>query len=211
MNTRLLPHAIALIALATSQSATAATQLVQDPGFEQGTAGSSPWTQFSSNFGSPLCTVAACGTGTGTGPRTGSWWAWFGGVTAPEIGAVSQWVTLPVGTAQLSFYFENIVSGDAADFIQARVDSIPVWTYNAGGAFSGLLGYTQINVDLSAFANGGAHTLEFYSVSGAAQRSSNFFVDDVTIMSSQVPEPESLALVALALAGLALTTRRKPS
>lgn len=53
--------------------------LGKDSGFEAGTP-NPYWTEASINFGSPLCTVATCGSGGGTGPHTGSWWAWFGGI-----------------------------------------------------------------------------------------------------------------------------------
>ena len=44
------------------------------------------------------CT-AACGTGGGIGPRTGTWWAWFGGIPdAVETGSMSQDITIPAGT-----------------------------------------------------------------------------------------------------------------
>lgn len=38
------------------------------------------WTQTSTNFGTPLCTAAACGLGGGTGPHAGAGWCWFGGL-----------------------------------------------------------------------------------------------------------------------------------
>jgi len=208
MSARILPKALAIAFLGASLSAGAATQIVQDPSFEMGDDAASPWTQFSSNFGTPLCTVALCGTG--TGPHTGEWWAWFGGISAPETGLVSQPMTFAAGTAQMSFWFENITSGDVSDYIEARVDGTTVWSYNAGGAYNGILGYSEINVNLNAFADGGSHTLEFYSVSGT-NGGSNFFVDDVTIMTAAVPEPGTYALMALGLAGLAAARRAKRS
>ncbi len=164
-------------ALATSvfASAPAHANIVADPSFELGDAGSSPWAQASSNFGTPLCTVALCGTGNGTGPRTGDWWAWFGGAANLETSSASQTITLLDGASTLSFWFENTIAGSTQDFIEARVGGTTVWRYNAGGALSGLGGYSQITVDLSSFG-AGPQQLEFFSVSGNSV-ATNFFID----------------------------------
>ena len=58
-------------------------QLIQDGSFEAGSPNPF-WTESSTNFLTPLCTLADCGDGLGTaGPRTGLVWAWFGGVDGP--------------------------------------------------------------------------------------------------------------------------------
>jgi hypothetical protein len=70
-----------LIGLAVPASSGAADQeLIQDGGFEAGPSGGI-WTESSTNFGTPICSVAACGTGGGTGPRTGAFWTFLGGTT----------------------------------------------------------------------------------------------------------------------------------
>src|SRR6188768_2996250 len=58
------------------------TNFVVDPSLEASYNNpSGAWAQSSTNFGSPLCTVADCGNGNSTaGPRSGSVWGWFGGV-----------------------------------------------------------------------------------------------------------------------------------
>ena len=78
--------------------------IVGDGSFETGTPNAS-WEEFSTNFGTPLCD-AVCGLGGGTGPRTGAWWAWFGGTTAAETGIITQSVTIPSGSAELTFWLE---------------------------------------------------------------------------------------------------------
>jgi hypothetical protein len=161
--------------------ASATADVVQDGSFEAGTPNPF-WNESSTNFGTPLCDVPGCGTGTGTGPLTGAWWAWFGGIAAYESGNVSQSVTIPSGgPATLSFWVEQAVcSGDAADYLDVLIDGATLWSTNGAAAECGTLGYRQVTVDVSAYADGGAHLLEFNSeVFGSAN--TNFFVDDVML------------------------------
>jgi hypothetical protein len=155
--------------------------VVLDGGFEAGSPNPF-WTEFSTNFGTPLCTVALCGTGTGTGPHAGEWWAWFGGIAAYENATMSQSVTIGnSGAASLSFWVEQFVcSGDASDYLEVNIDGNQVWVTDATDPACGVLGYRQVTIDVSAYADGGAHTLEFNSeVFGTGN--TNFFVDDVVL------------------------------
>ena len=157
--------------------------VVADPSFEAGSPNPS-WTEASSNFGTPLCTVADCGNGTGTGPHTGAWWSWFGGIAAYEAGSVSQSVTMPSGgSASLSFWVEQTVcSGASADYLEVNMDGTQLWSTNGAAPECGTLGYRQVTVDVGAYANGAAHTLEFNSeIFGTGGALSNFFLDDVEI------------------------------
>lgn len=154
-------------------------QLLADPGFEAGTPNPS-WTEASTNFGSPLCTVAGCGTGTGTGPQTGTFWVWFGGITALEVGSVEQSVVIPAGSATLNFGYESFVcgAGGAADFVRALIDGNEVWRRDATSANCGVLGYANQTVDISAYATGVSRVVRFES---SQSTGSNFFVDNVTV------------------------------
>ena len=84
------------------------TNIILDGGFETGGIPSSIWNdpQSSTNFGTPLCDNATCGTGSGAAPpRTGQVWAWFGGIPSPETARVGQSVTIPAGvSASLRFW-----------------------------------------------------------------------------------------------------------
>ena len=155
--------------------------VIADGGFEQGDP-NPVWDVFSQNFGTVLCTVADCGTGSGTGPHGGSWWAWFGGINAAETGYVRQTVTIPSGTASLSFWLQvPVSSGLAADFLKVSIDGTEVWRVT-GSTASAYGSYTKVTVDVSAFATGGSHLLSFDStVVGGATNLSNFFVDDVAL------------------------------
>ncbi|MPZ27765.1 MAG: S8 family serine peptidase, partial [Micromonosporaceae bacterium] len=156
-----------------------AADVILDGGFE----GGSPnpfWDEGSTNFGSPLCTVALCGAGGGTGPHSGTWWAWFGGIDAAETAFVRQQVTLEPGVAELRFWLEiPSASGTGQDFLTVSVDDTEVFSVTDADAAS-FSTYTEVTVDVSDFADGGTHTLSFDS-SGFGGGTTNFFVDDVLL------------------------------
>lgn len=155
--------------------------VIQDGGFEAGSPNPF-WTEFSTNFFTPLCTIADCGTGGGTGPRSGTWWAWFGGIEAYEEGSLSQDVTMPEGTATLSFWLEVPVCDSAADYLEVLIDGTQVFVTDGDDPLCGVIGYSEQTVDVSAYADGGVHTVEFHSETFANNADvSNFFVDDVVL------------------------------
>ncbi|MFL6260853.1 MAG: beta strand repeat-containing protein [Thermoanaerobaculia bacterium] len=160
-----------------------------DGSFEAGSP-SAVWTEASTNFGSPLCSPATCGL---TGARTGDWWAFFGGVAgAAETASLEQTVVLGTGAANLTFYLWNPESsGNGTDALRVKVDGTQVLSIPAGNAIYAA-GYTRVVVDLSAYADGGSHTIRFESSTSGAPGNSNFFVDDVSI-SICVPPPTALA------------------
>lgn len=156
-----------------------------DGGFELGTP-NPRWDERSTNFGTPLCTVGTCGTGGATAvPRRGTWWAWFGGVAA-ETSSLTQPVTLPAGAAWLRFWLWNgASSGNGTDNLRVLVDGVPLFTA-VEGAPAYTAGYTPVQVDLTPFADGGAHALQFEFAS-SGPRITSFSVDDVLLESSVFP------------------------
>ncbi|MEW6758696.1 MAG: Ig domain-containing protein, partial [Acidobacteriota bacterium] len=159
-------------------SAGCCDEAVADGGFEGGTPNAS-WTEASTNFGTPLCDGSSCGNGGGTaGPHAGAWWAWFGGTSAEEAGSVEQTVTLQPGTATLTFWAWYGNPGSPADYTRALVDGTEVW--RANGDSTAYASYTQVAVDIGAYADGGSHTLRIESYK-AAGPTYNFNVDDVSI------------------------------
>lgn len=211
----------------TASAANGGGNLIADPSFEDGSPNGF-WTESSTNFGTPLCTVADCGTGTGTGPRTGTWWAWFGGTASVETGTMGQNVTIPSGSTSLDFYFEAPVCAAAADFIRVTIDGTELWRADGNSSACGTVGYQQVSVPLGAFADGGSHAILFESTSTGAGNT-NFMVDDVSLASAPtcvagntlpdpVPQPavipasngKTLGLMALLLGmvGFAVMRRR---
>ncbi|MCA9875226.1 MAG: S8 family serine peptidase [Anaerolineales bacterium] len=153
------------------------TDLVQDGGFESGTP-NAHWNEASSNFGTPLCDTATCGTGGGTGPRSGSFWAWFGGITATEIGSLEQAVTIPNGRASTLRFWLEIPANSGTAFLNMSLDGDLLFSVTQADA-ANYPSYTEVVIDVSSYADGTVHTLRFDSTTTGG--TTNFFVDDVSL------------------------------
>ncbi len=180
-------------------------EAINDGGFESGTP-SAGWAEASTNFGSPICDIAGCGTGTGTGPNNGDFWVWFGGIGAYEEGSVSQTVTIDPG-ASIDFWVEAIICDSASDYVELTIDGNQVWSLDGGSALCGTLGYTMQTVSLAGYDDGGSHTLVFHSENFANNGGgSNFFIDDVSMFSAcdAYQPPEVAAIPTVGRLGLLL-------
>lgn len=159
--------------------------VIADGGFEL-VESNATWTSTSTAFDTSLCSLQSCGNGTGTGPRSGTYFMWFGGTGGGgELGSASQQIVLPAtgATYHLTFYTEWFVWDSPDDFLQVRVDNHVVFELRPTDPATGTLGYTQRSVDLSAFADGQPHQLTFYAETCAAANA-NIFVDDVALIGS---------------------------
>jgi len=158
-------------------------EVVADGSFEIGTP-STAWEESSTNFGTPICDNPTCAPDNPDfGSRTGTFWAWFGGFAGFEEGSLSQNVSLGNGPASLRFFlWISAASGEATDSIVVSVDGSTVFTA-ARDDVAYQLEYAQVDVDLSAWGDGGTHELRLYSSTfGSALGVTNFFVDDVSVM-----------------------------
>lgn len=164
--------------------------LILDGGFEVGSP-SVAWTEASTNFGTPLCTTAACGVGGGTGPYNGStWWAWFGGIPATlEDASMSQTIVIPTGTTtNLYFQFEVPNCDDPGDVFDIIIDGTDTIFHSSGDAATnplcGVVGYVLQTINLTAYADGNAHLLDLHGVTTSPNGNvTNFMVDDVSVLS----------------------------
>ena len=159
--------------------------LLLDPSFEASYGSNAYWGQYSTNFGTPLCIVADCDNGGGTaGPRTGSVWGWLGGTPNNEVSDLYQYVTFPSCGATLQFYLWigfAAPGSDVNDYFGAAIDGNLVFSANATQK-NLYPAYTLISVDVSAYANGGTHLVEFFSsTSGQAV---TFNLDDVALITN---------------------------
>lgn len=172
--------------------------VIDDPSFEDGTPNSF-WSEFSTNFGTPLCD-GTCGLG-GLDPTPFPvFWTWFGGVTAFEVGSVSQAFTISTSpSASLRFSFGSVVhpflllssshhhaarlcSGASVAYLDVIIDATTIFHSDCtGGASTDQ--WVPITIDISAFADNAPHTLVFYSETGQnTALTTNFMVDNVEII-----------------------------
>ncbi len=160
--------------------------VLNDGSFEAGTPNPF-WNEASTNFGTPLCDEGSCGTGGGTsGPLTGDWWSWFGGATTNEVASVDQDVLLE-GQPVLTFYLWAPVPGasTADGTFDVYVDATSIFSIQQGDpAYSS--GYTMVEIDLTAFADGGTHNLRFEGIQNGPDVVT-FNVDDISVLSCGQP------------------------
>jgi hypothetical protein len=158
--------------------------ITADSSFEAGTPNPF-WTEFSAAIGTPVCHTDICGTGGGTaGPYSGDWWVWLGGTAGPEVGYVAQTLTIPNGVATAEFYlWIGVGSGNGTDQLRLSVDDNVLFTVFENNPWY-QSGYAPVRVDLTAYADGGTHTLriECNLVGG---KITNFNVDDVNVLTGR--------------------------
>lgn len=171
---------------------TSLLEVVDDGSFEQG-APNPDWSENSSNGAPLICDVPGCGAGGGSGPRSGSYWVWLGGLSVDEEGTVAQTVTIPTGTATLRFYLEMPACNDPDDYMEVLIDGVRVFIIKGNDtALCDKTGYKLRTVNVSQFADGGPHILEFHSETfGGGGDVTNFFIDDVSLSNSRC-EPNNI-------------------
>ena len=158
---------------------------IADPSFEAGRPNPS-WTEVSNNFlGSPICDVATCNTGGGSGPSDGTYWVWLGGTRSYQEGSVSQSIVIPSTVRQLAFDLEIPVCDSASDYFEVLIDGNQELFVDGSDSRCGTNGYTSQAVDISAYADGAAHDLEIHSETFSNNGGvSSFFIDVVSLPGS---------------------------
>lgn len=192
MNKILLFITVLCLGLGTSLNAQ-----VVDGDFEQGIGGG--WIEASTNFGTPLCDLPSCGDcGGECVPETGDFYVWIGGVGAVETGSVEQSVTIPAGGDEdlyLSVKFPT-TSGLADDRLEVSVDGNVLWSITALDS-TDYLDYTEVIVDIDAYADGAAHDVKIEGIQTTAAIV-NFLVDNVRLGSDPLsifePTLEEIAI-----------------
>lgn len=162
----------------------AASAQIADGSFEAGAAAGT-WTEASTNFGTPLCDLATCGDcGGPCAPNTGTFYAWFGGANAVETGSVEQSAVIPTGSVvalNMMVYIAGAGDGLAADRLEVSVDGNVVNTVTAQDSVMYGAGYTQLVTDVTAMADGNAHTIRIEGFQTTATVF-NVLVDDVDLV-----------------------------
>ena len=142
------------------------------------------WIEASTQYSSPICSLAVCGDGAGSvSPRTGDFWAWFGGVggSTPETSSVSQTVSVPFAAyADLEFQMGvGAVQAPFTDELHVRLDGSDIASYLE--PFVADTTYAPYSLIVDSIADGLPHTLQFEYVKGIDGNGANFSLDDVAL------------------------------
>jgi uncharacterized membrane protein YdcZ (DUF606 family) len=158
------------------------TQSLQDGGFEAGFPNPF-WTSTSSNVVTNICSAALCGTGGNTAlPRSGNWWAWFGGFIGAETATVAQSVNIPRGDATLSFYlWFGSITTTGTFTVDIDGDVLFTVTESDLGVYGGA--YRLVELDVSAYADSKVHNLRFTGHNDFGIN--NISLDDVALVVEQ--------------------------
>lgn len=159
--------------------------LLSDPGFEAGLE--TPWDHHSNAFDSVLCDSGCVTEGqeSSVWPRSGEWWAWFGGLTQPiaESAYVRQTITIPAAdVGSLSFYFWIAgAAGTGDDVFRVKIDDdvLEEWT---DADIDDMSDYERYVFDVSEYADGAEHEIRFEAVFPGTGARTNFFVDDIDVI-----------------------------
>lgn len=167
-------NAAAVLTVAAANCSPA--QLLVDPSFEAGIK-NPYWLSTSTNSGTALCDMLCGDNGL---PNSGNIWAWMGGFAAAEDTTIEQTVVIPSGsTRYLNFYMWINTTGHPDAFLEVLVDGSSLATYREPTQVQNI--YLLRTVNLSAYANGAAHTIRLHFNSPVASSPANFHVDDVTL------------------------------
>ena len=121
-------------ASATPKAPVTATQLLGNPGFENGSSSPAPW----------IVTAGVIDNSTGEPAHSGSWKAWLDGYGSTHTDTLAQTVTLPatLTTATLSFFLHI----DSADKGTVAHDTLNVQIRNSSGTvLTTLATYSNLN------------------------------------------------------------------
>lgn len=214
--------AAAIAGLMGTATAASGAELVQDGSFEQGISASG-WAQADSHAGTPICNTTAgprvgeCGGdvfGSGrAAPRSGSWWAWFGGYSffdsvlglldpTPHTASLRQTVQMSAGTpATLSFWLW-FGRADASSVLNVSLGGTLLFSVR-GDDPRYKAGYVQVVVPVSGAAVTGAPQTLSFEYTGAVTLLA-YPVVNVDDVSLQIPDVD----VGVALASTPTTVTR---
>lgn len=155
------------------------SQLVQNPGFESGTA--TPWSLSSS----VLCSNSSCSSETA---HSGSWFAWMDGYGSSHTDTLSQQIAIPSGMTSATLTFWMHID-TAETTTSTKYDTLKLQLLDSSGnvlanlyTYSNLnanSGYSQHTFNLSPYI-GKTVTLRFTGTEDGSYQTS-FVIDDVNV------------------------------
>jgi hypothetical protein len=160
-----------------SPSPNATTQLIGNPGFENGSASPAPW----------VPTTGVIDSSAGEAPHAGAWKAWMDGYGSAHTDTLSQQVTIPAGaTATLTFWIHidsaETTTTSAFDKLQVQIRNTANTVLSTLATYSNLnkaTGYRQVSFDVSSFQ--GQTIKVFLTATEDASLQTSFVVDDFAL------------------------------
>jgi len=159
-------------------SNTTTQQLLDNPGFENGSTNPSPWT---------VTPAVIDNNSTSEAPHTGAWKAWLDGYGSGHTDTLQQQVTIPMNTAQATLSFWLHI--DTAETASTANDTLKVQIRNASGTlltrlatYSNLnanTGYRQVSFDVTSYKG---QTIQIYLIGVENSKlKTSFVVDDFAL------------------------------
>jgi hypothetical protein len=167
---------------------------ITDGSMEGGGANNPFWEQSSTRWVYVICTttpgdcIGVGETNNTVGPRTGTYFAWFGGgfpeenPIGNETGTLSQELTInSSGTVKLEFYlWIGEYEQGGADTLTVTLDDTQLISIKEDNS-AYHAGYALVSLDISSYADGVARTLKFTGTDIIATNT-NFSVDDIAVV-----------------------------
>jgi hypothetical protein len=152
------------------------TQLLGNPGFENGSASPAPW----------VPTAGVIDSSTGEPAHSGAWKAWMDGYGTTHTDTLSQQITIPAGaTATLSFWLhiDTAETGTTVfDRLQVQIRNTSNTVLSTLATYSNVnaaAGYRQVSFDVSSFQG---QTVKVYlTATEDSSLQTSFVVDDFTL------------------------------
>ncbi len=159
-------------------SNTTTQQLLDNPGFENGSTNPSPWT---------VTPAVIDNNSTSEAPHTGAWKAWLDGYGSGHTDTLQQQVTIPMNTAQATLSFWLHI--DTAETASTANDTLKVQIRNASGTLLSTLatysnlnantGYRQVSFDVTSYKG---QTIQIYLIGVENSKlKTSFVVDDFAL------------------------------
>ena len=153
------------------------TQLLGNPGFENGSANPAPW----------VPTTGVIDSSTAEPAHSGAWKAWLDGYGTTHTDTLSQQVSIPSGaTASLSFWLHidtaETTTTTAFDRLQVQIRNTSNTVLATLATYSNLnhnVGYQQVSFDVSSFQ--GQTVKVFLTGTEDSSLQTSFVVDDFTL------------------------------
>lgn len=173
-------------------------QIIADGSFEAGPGG--PWTEYSLNFGTPICDGGCGNCGGFCGANTGTYYVWFGGSGgAAEVAQVEQSFVIPGSSSAvltMQVYMPTPGPGLAQDRLMISMDGTILKTITALDSVTYQGGYTPVDIDVLAYADGNSHTLIIEGIQSSTVPF-NILVDDVDLVATVTPTAANFSASAV--------------